>query len=171
MNNIINQVAYLRTSRNFPPNLSQLTVEVDKSYVDIANAVNNRTISLFPANVPAITGENWFITNQRQQTLRQIYAFGTINPGVELDIPTNITNFVQFTKISGTVITLNGSSGLPDYRPLPYLDVNAIGGGITILVGNIIVMGQPVLMIRIVNGALAPVITSGIAVLEWMSAV
>ena len=51
--NLINQVAYLRTSREFPEELHQLTVEINKTYVDIANAVNARVIGLFPTNRPA----------------------------------------------------------------------------------------------------------------------
>jgi len=73
--NVVNQVAYLRTTREFPEEIHQLSVEINKCYVDIASAVNNRTISIFPKNRPAVNGENWFITNQRQQGFRQIYTF------------------------------------------------------------------------------------------------
>ena len=158
--NVVNQVPYLRTSRSFPTDLLQLTVEVNKSYVDIANAVNNRTISLFPTSRPAITGESWFLdNNQRQQTLRQVYTFGAIAPGAELDIPTGINNLVSFTKIYGTVVT----SGT-DYRPLPYIDPGSLTTGMTILVGDILGVQN----IRIVLGATAVPVVSGIAVLEYL---
>lgn len=158
--NVINQVPYLRTSRLYPEDLVQLTVEVNKSYVDIANAVNNRTISLFPTTRPAITGESWFLdNNQRQQTLRQVYTFGAIAPGTELDIPTGINNLVSFTRIYGTVITTGA-----DYRPLPYIDPGSLTTGMTILVGTVAGIQQ----IRIVLGATAVPVVSGIAVLEYL---
>lgn len=160
MNNVVNQVAFLRTTREFPAELHQLTIEVDKSYVDTANAVNNRIIGIFPTNRPAITGESWYLNNQRQQSLRQVYQFGAIAPGAELDIPVNISNFTIFTKIYGTVITASG-----DYRPLPYAVPLALTAQIAILVGPIAGVNQ----IRIINGATAPAITSGIAILEWLS--
>ena len=159
--NIINQVPYLRTTREFPEDLQQLTVQVNKSYVDIANAVNNRTIGLFPTNRPAITGESWFLSgNQRQQTLRQVYPFGAIAAGTELDIPTGITSFVSFTRIYGTVVT-----NVPDYRPLPYIDPASLTTGMAILVGTVAGIQQ----IRIVLGATAVPVVSGIAVLEYLS--
>jgi hypothetical protein len=77
----INQVPFLRTSREFPPEVNQLSTEINKAYVDIANAVNSRTISIFPTNRPAITGNNVYITgSQRQQTFRQLYSFTTLAP-------------------------------------------------------------------------------------------
>lgn len=159
--NVVNQVAYLRTSRDFPEEMHQLTVEVNKAYIDTANAINVRTIGIFPTNKPAITGESWFITNnQRQQTLRQIYSFGNIAAGAELDIPHGITSFTQFTKIYAVVTT----TGV-DYRPIPYVDPTTLSTSMTILVGD--VAGVP--SIRIVLGATAVPVTKGIAVLEWLS--
>ena len=74
--NIINQVAYLRTSREFPEELHQLSVEINKMYVDVAGAVNERTIGLFPVNRPSQTGNSYYIfQNRKQQTLRQVYTF------------------------------------------------------------------------------------------------
>ena len=165
MNNIVNEVPYLRTSRQFPEDLKQLTVEINKSYIDIANAVNNRTISIFPKNLPAITGESWFITSQKQQTYRQIYTFGTIASGTELDIPTNINpnNILRFTKIYGTVTLSTGD----DFRPLPYVDPNTLTTSMALLVGQ--VAGQQ--QIRIVLGPTAPNVGSGCVVLEWLSRV
>ncbi len=162
MNTVINQSPYLRTSRQFPEDLPELCTEINKSYIDIANAVNNRTISIFPSNIPAVTGESWFITSRRQQTFRQIYAFGAIAAGAELDIPTNIppANVVAFTRIYGTVVT-----NAVDYRPLPYIDPNVLTTGMAILVGTVAGKQQ----IRIVLGATAVPVTSGFAVLEWLS--
>lgn len=161
MSNFINNSPFLRTSREYPEDPLQLTQEVNKSYVDIAGAVNNRTIGLFPINKPAINGESWFLTqNLRQQGLRQVYTFGAITAGHEKDIVINIPNFNQFTRIYGTVIT-----AVPDYRPLPYIDPGTLTTGIALLVGT--VTGQ--LNVRIVVGSTSPNITSGIVILEWIS--
>ena len=77
MNNYINPNPYLRTTREFPQDIKQLTQEVNKSYLDIANAVNARTIGIFGVARPSVTGESWYIFgNRRQQTARQIFNIG-----------------------------------------------------------------------------------------------
>ena len=152
---------FLITSREFPTDPDRLTLEIDKSYVDIANAVNARTIGQFPTTRPIVTGESWFISNNlKQQTFRQVYRFGAISPGAELDIPTNITSFQEFTRIYGTVVT-----NTPDWRPLPYVDSNTLNVGMALLVGPVAGKQQ----IRIILGAGALPVTSGLVVLEWLS--
>lgn len=158
--NVQLKTPFLRTTRNFPEDIKLISLEVNRAYVDIANAVNSRTISLFPAVRPAVTGESWYYNkDQRQQTLRQVYPFGAISPGAELDIPHGITNFVQFTKIYGTVIT-----NVPDYRPLPYVDPFSATNNIAILVGTVSGKSQ----IRIIVGNTAFAVVSGLAILEWL---
>lgn len=153
MTSIINQVPYLRTSREFPEELQQLTVQVNKSYVDIANAVNSRTIGLFPVNRPAITGESWFlIKNQRQQTLRQTYTFtstASINHGIQ------VTDTDQFTRCFGSYTNGTNSFGLFWGTSV------AIAGQITFYITST----QIVFLV----GAGAPALTSGRIVLEWLS--
>ena len=154
--NIANQVAYLRTTRNFPTAVNELTLEINKAYVDIANTVNNRIIGLFPTNRYVITGESWFINNnQRQQTLRQVYNFGSIAPGAVSTQAHEIINLTQFTRIWGTCVT-----NLPDFRPIPYASV-APNANIDLRVDatNII----------IANGAAGPTINSALVILEWLS--
>jgi len=150
--NVVNQVAYLPTSRNFPEEIKQLTVEATKSYIDTANAVNVRTIGIFPINRPAVTGESWFITSQRQQTLRQVYTFtsaGSIPHGI------NFATIAGFTAIYGTIYT--GTNWIP----LPYVDVVNATNQISVIVNssNIVISA----------GATAPTISSGFVVLEWLS--
>lgn len=152
--NVVNSVAYLRTSRAFPEDLHQLCVEVNKSYVDIANAVNNRIISIFPTNRPALTGESWFVlNNRRQQTFRQVYTFtaaGNIDHGID------ISQISYFTAIYGTIY--NGTN----WYPLPYVDVTAANNQINVVITSA--------QIQINAGAGSPpTIQSGIIVLEWMS--
>ena len=153
---VVNQISYLRTSRNFPDELEQLTVELDRSYIDIANTVNQRTIGIFPTNVPAVTGESYYFTTARQQSLRQIYPFGAIAAGgAPLSIPYKTAGFTQFSRIYATCIT-----DQPDYRPIPYASI-AANANIDIRVdsSNII----------IAVGASSPNIISGFAVIEWIS--
>ncbi len=153
--NVINSVAYLRTSREFPEELHQLTVEINKAYVDTANNVNARTIGLFPTNRPAINGESYFITNnQRQQGFRQIYPFtaaGNIAHGL------NFNSISQFTKPSGTF-----TDGTNYYGAI-YASNTAIAGQISFYITptNIVVL----------SGAGAPGISSGLIILEWISKV
>lgn len=161
MNNVVNQNPYLRTSRNFPEDISQLVVQVNRAYVDIANAVNQRTISIFSTNRAVITGESFYlVNNERQQSSRQVYPFGAIAAGTELDIPTGITNLDQFCRIYGTVVT-----NVNDYRPLPYVDPITLSTGMALLVGNI----AGVQNIRIILGATAVSVVKGLVVLEWLS--
>lgn len=163
MNSNLQISPYLRNQRQFPnDDLRELANQSDHAYIDIASKVNLRTIGLFAVNYPMVTGEQWYLQGQskNQQTLRQIYVFGTVLPGTELDIPTGITNFIEFTRIYGTCIT-----NIPDYRPLPYVDQGLVTNNINILVGT--VAGQ--LQIRILPGATSATITSGTIVLEWLS--
>ena len=153
---------YLPRQRNFPIDSAQvLGVELDKTYIEIAQRVNERTIGLFSVNLPSITGENWYLQGQPRinQTLREVYQFGPIAPGTELDIPHGILNFTQFTRIYGTVIT-----NAPDFRPLPYIDPVTNTTGMALLVGTIANVG----VIRIVLGASAQPVVSGIVILEWL---
>jgi hypothetical protein len=150
--NVVNQVAYLRTSREFPEEIHQLTVEVNKSYVDIANAVNNRTISIFPTNRPAITGESWFFNNQRQQTLRQFYPFTTttaIPHGI------NFINISQFTRLYGQYTDGTNWYGL-------------IAGSNVAIAGQISFYLTPTDIVFLVGGG-APAVTKGTVILEWLS--
>lgn len=151
--NVVNQVAYLRTSRNFPVEVEQLTVEVNKAYVDTANAVNNRIISIFPTNRPAINGESWFIrNNQRQQGFRQVYVFTTtanIPHGINFATVDRFTrNFGEFTDGTNWYGLINGSNV-------------AIAGQISFYL-------TPTDIVFLSGGG-APALTRGNIVLEWLS--
>ncbi len=154
MTNAINQAPYLRTSREFPENLKQVTVEVNRAYVDTANAVNNRTIGLYPTTRPAITGNKFFLQkNQTQQTLRQVYNFtsaGSIPHGI---IIKNISGFVS---IYGSFT--NGTN----FYPLPYVDVVAANNQI-----NVIITSTDIVISA--GAGTPPAIVSGIVVIEWLS--
>lgn len=157
--NFANQVAYLKTSREFPEELHQLTVEINKTYIDIANAVNARTIGLFPLNKPAQTGEAWYFTTSRQSSLRQVYSFGAIAAGATLNIPYSISGFNRMVRLFGAVKT-----ALPDERPIPYSSVAANA--------NIDVrLDTANNRIVIAVGVASPNVLSGQIVFEWLSQV
>lgn len=156
--NVVNQVAFLRTTREFPEELHQLTVEVNKTYVDIANAVNNRIIGIFPVNRPAITGENWFITsNLRQQSLRQVYTFTTT---ADIPIGFKLPRISEFTRCWG--VFTDGTS----WYGIIFGSNVAIAGQLSFYITT----GTPTSdVIRFVVGVGAPVMTKGKIVLEWIS--
>ena len=151
--NIANQSSYLPTTRTFPTKeVELLAVEINKAYVDIANTVNDRTISLFPANRGVVNGENWYLTTRKQQGFRQIYAFkatGNIAHGLKW------TSVAQFTKCTGSF-----TDGTNWYGAF-YASNTAIAGQITFYITptNIVVLA----------GAGAPTISTGTIVLEWIS--
>ena len=156
--NVVQKAPYLRQQRNFPnDNTQALTVEIDKAYLDIAQAVNARTIGLFPDNIPIVTGEQWFINGQaqKQQTLRQIYIFssaGSIAHGIKT------TQIAGFTRIYGTFT--DGTN----WYPLPYVDVIAANNQVNVIV-------TPTNIVIAAGGGSPPSITSGFVVLEWLSIV
>lgn len=160
--NQLNRAPFLRTSRNFPIDTKKLEIELNSSYIDLAGAINARTIGIFPTNRPIATGESWYLTSSKQNTLRMIYNFGAIAAGAELDIPLNYTDFTLLTKITATVKT-----NVPDYRPIPFVDPVTATNGMEILVGTV----AGILQIRIILGATAPAVVSGIAVIEFLSVV
>lgn len=151
--NVVNQVAYLKTSREFPDDLKKLTIEVNKAYLDTANVVNNRTISIFPTNVAAINGESWFLEgNRKQQGFRKVFIFSStsnISHGIEV-IKKN-----QFIRGFGTYTDGTNSYGLI------FGTNTAIGGQISFYVNDTDII--------FALGGGAPALVNGTLVLEWLS--
>ncbi len=151
--NVVNQVAYLRTSREFPIEVDQLAIEINKAYVDTANAVNSRIIAIFPVNRPAINGEAWFLNgNQKQQALRQVFTFTAttaINHGILVIDP------AQFIRCFGSYTDGTNTYGL----------IFATSVAIAGQIGFYITSTQIIFTL----GAGAPVLTKGTIVLEWLS--
>ena len=155
-NNIINSGAYLRVAREFPYDPDKLNLQINKSWVDIANAVNVRMNGAFPINGAAITGEEWFLTgNQKQQTLRKVYVFTTttsINHGILINDPD------QFTRCWGSYTDGTDSFGI--------IWGNS-GGTIPNNISFYITATQ--IVFQVDAGAAA--LTSGRIILEWLSSV
>lgn len=148
-----NQVSFLRTSRTFPEDSQALSVELDRSYLDIANAVNVRTIGLFTNHKPSNTGEGFFLGKGRQQTSRQVYMFtssGSIDHGI------NFLSIAGFTRIYGTFT--NGTN----WYPLPYVDVVNANNQVNVIV-------TPTNIVITAGGGSPPAITSGFVIIEWLN--
>jgi hypothetical protein len=154
--NIVNSVAFVRTTREFPDEVYALGREMNRGWIELANAINNRTISIFPITRSAQTGESWFLVkNQRQQTLRQVYTFtstASINHGI------SVTNPNQFTRCFGSYTNGTDSFGL-------IFGTN--GGTIPNQISFYLTSTQ---IIFEVDGG-APALSSGLIVLEWLSQV
>ena len=165
--NIFNQVAFLRTTRDFPEEIHQLTVEVNKAYLDTANAVNNRIISIFPTNRPVVTGENWFLNSSiRQQGLRQVYRVPDgIVSGSTIEIGFKISSISQFTpKCYGSFTDGTNWYGLIYASNVP------IAGQVSFFIFlNTVSTVSDQIMFEV--GAGAPAITDGTIILEWISKV
>lgn len=149
------QAPYLQEQRSFPSDNNQaLTVELDRSYIDIAQKVNSRTIGIFAPTRPVITGERWFLQGPQNsnQSLRQLYTFtssGSIPHGI------NFSQTSGFSRIYGTFT--NGTN----WYPLPYVDASNINNQVSLQITptNIVITA----------GGTAPSITSGYVILEWLS--
>lgn len=150
--NVSNQMPYLRTSRTFPEEAQPLSVELTRSYLDIAEKVNDRVIGIFVPNKPAITGESWFLnTGKKQQTLRQIYP---ITSTAAFDHGINFLNVERFTVIRG--IGFDGTN----YYPIPYVSPTAANNiGITVTPTQVVLS----------PGGGAPALIQGTIILEWLS--
>lgn len=148
--------SYLREQRDFPDeSINELANQCDQAYIDVATKVNQRTIGIYPANTPAVTGERWYPLgeSQKQQSLRQIYSFTTtssISHGI------NLSSVSFFSPLSYGSFT----NGTNSYGLIFGSDV-AILGQISFYISgpNIIFLA----------GAGAPILTKGIINLEWVS--
>lgn len=151
----INNTPFLRTSRKFPQDPTLLETELSKSYIDIANQVNSREISLY-YNGEVNTGQQWGVPSNGQttQALRNVFAIPATNAGGTATIPHGINTISKVTRIYGCVITDN-----PDYRPIPYASVTANA--------NIELYADSTNIV-VILGAASPNVTSGQVVIEWI---
>ena len=153
---IINRAPYLRTSRSLPSDTPHLQLELSKMYVDIANAVNLRSIAIFDQGaVP--TGEQWLNGDvganpqDKKQTLRQVFSITSNN----ISFNHNISPIANVTRLYGSA--QNGTN----YFPLPYVDVSNVNNQIALIMSST--------QIIVTAGAGSPPsVTSGYIVVEWI---
>lgn len=153
---IANSGNFLRTTRSFPTDPKELAVELSKSYLDIANQVNSRTIGIFGNRSAIITSESWFLNGQgaKQSTLRNVYTFtaaGSIPHGI------NTSSITGFTRIYGSFT--DGTN----FYPLPYVDAIAANNQIQVVI-------TPTNIVITAGGGAPPAVVSGVIVVEWLSA-
>lgn len=156
--NVPRQTPFLRVQRTFPQDSQSLSVELDKCYIDIANAVNARTIGIYPKNFSVVSGNVWYLqgSNQRQQTLRRVYTFTGPGP-IAHNLDTS--GITQFVYIGGSFVD---NSVPPKFYPLPY--VNAVSAT------NQIEVNIDSVNINIVAGSGSPpTIVLGTIILEWLT--
>lgn len=150
--NISNNVPYLRVQRKFPQESQELSVELERAYIDIANCVNKRGIGIFAEGNNIINGEAWNIGQNKYQALRRIYPItATGNAPHYL----NINNLFTFVRIYGTF-----KSGTTTY-PLPYVDSTAANNQISISITDTNIVITP-------GAGAPPTFDSGIVILEWL---
>lgn len=160
MNNSANQVPYLRTSREFSGDIKLLTTELSKSYIDIANVVNARTIGIFTVNVPSVTGESWYIDrNLKQQSLRKVYLFTTT---ADIPLGFKVSSISQFSRFEGQYLSVTSWYGLNAGTNI------AIAGQITFYI-EVDTGSTTTDLIKFAVGAGAPALTKGKVILEWLS--
>lgn len=155
MNNIINKVAYIKSSREFPADLEQIANILTRSYVEIAGSINDRTIGLFPSNRPAITGNSYYVfQNKRQQSLRQVYVFTDT---------TNIPHNIDTTTISYIGSMYGQYTDGTNWYGL-------IAGSTVAIAGQISFFLSSTNIVFLVDAG-APTLNKGIIVIEWISQV
>lgn len=146
---------YLPKQRNFPnEDANVLGVALDKTYIEIASKVNERTIGIYAVNYPMATGEQWFIQGQpqKQQTLRQAYSFNST---------TNIPHGIRFNQIDRMTRMYGQYSDDVNWYGL-------IAGSSVAITGQISFYLDITNIVFVVDGA-APTLKEGTIVLEWLS--
>lgn len=152
MNDNTQKAPYLPLQRNFlhkDPNM--LSETLDKSYVEIASRVNERSIGTYAPNTPLLTGDKYYMKGQPQSSQRQLYMINST-----ASIPHNIivSQIGEVTKMYGQY-----TDGANWYALQPGTNM-AIAGQVTFYIDST--------NINFLVGAGAPVLTRGTVVIEWI---
>ena len=152
----------LITSRPFPQDVGQLTKELNKMYTEVSQSVNFKTNGMYELN-QTNTSNSWFSTGDiqsKRQSFRQVYQFGVINAGANLQITHGITGLIQIVQIYGTCITAASVNPNGLYLPIPYVSTSNVNKQIE--------LDMNATKITITNGSGADNIVSGIIVVEYL---
>lgn len=151
----VNSTPYLRTTRDFPEDMHLISIEMNKAYLDIANAVNQRVIGVFPVNKYVATGETYFITgSQKQQTFRRVFSFTTT---------ASIAHNINFDTIYGMSKGYGAYTDGTNWYGLIFGSNTAIAGQISFYL-------SPTQIVFLVGaGAPSTVNLQGTLVIEWIS--
>jgi|GEM_PF-757043 len=162
LNTPINNAPFLRTSRDFPEEVHELAKELNKSYVDIANSVNVRTIGIYAITRSTINGNSFFVSNARQQGLRQLYVFTATT-----DIPLGfkLSSIYGISQMYGTYVDVANNGNI--YGLIPGTTVG-IAGQISFYI-FIDTSSTTTDVIKFIVDGTAPVLKSGMIVVEWIA--
>lgn len=154
---VLNSNPYLRTSRQFPTDVSNLVIELNTMYNEVSTYSNLRTIGLFATNRSSITGEGWYLNSpNKQQSLRQIYTLaGPISTTTLIPHNIPLNSYTNFIRIWGTCQTSNL------WETLPRLSLTNINSQIRLTVGET--------NLYIEMGSSAPPIRNITIVLEYLA--
>jgi hypothetical protein len=148
---------FLPTTIQYPSEPKELLNRLNKAYEDTATRLNTKEIGIFDFQ-ELINGQQFFTSGNPQifrSVFRKVFSIGPIATGATSMTAHGITQETAFTHIYGTCIT-----DVIDYRPIPYAS--------TTLITNQIEINIDATNINIINGAIAPNITSAIVVLEYL---
>lgn len=149
---IFNPAPFLREQRKFPEEPQPLSVEIDRSYTDIANKMNARTIGMHVISQPLANGEKWVEDGEINAGFRQVYRFAGAS-----SIPHHLTiaSIKTITRITGT---FKDAAGV--WYPLPYVSHVAANNQISVVVNatNIVITA---------GAGAPPTISTGTIILEW----
>lgn len=151
---------FLPTTQVFPEDESQRLIVLTTNYTEIAHGINQREIGTYET-VEQLNGQQFFNTTSPEKkrfAYRKVFSIGAIAAGatsVTAHGITGVNSTTVFTHIYGTAVT-----NVIDNRPIPYADATAVTEQIEINVNTT--------NITIINGAVAPPITSAIVILEYL---
>lgn len=151
MNTIINTSPYMDNQRKFPTDAELLSREVDRAYVESAQAINERTIGLYPRNRPAVTGNSWYFTSQRKQSLRQLY---------QIDSFSNKPHMIDYATVEYFAGCFGSYTDGTNWYGMQFMTNNTIASQVTFYLDDTNIIFN-------VDGS-EPAITKGIIVLEWI---
>jgi hypothetical protein len=148
----ITQSPFVRSSWQFPEDDPQeLAVQLDRSYIALANGINARDIGMHPTSSQVATGQKWALSSGKLASgLRRIYYFtaaGNVAHGI------GVTSNMIFTNCYGSYTDGTNWYGV-QFAKTPAADQVAFYISPT----NIVIQAD----------AGAPTISSGVIVLEWI---
>ena len=152
---------FLPTSQVYPEDESQRLIVLTDVYTQIAMRVNQKYVGLFPLD-EIQNGAQFFNSASPRNVrfgFRKVFEIGAIVAGATDTTAHGITGFstLTFTSITGTAVT---AAATFNKIPLPYTSATLITDQVQLDVDDT--------NIRIINGATASDIASGIVILEYL---
>jgi hypothetical protein len=147
---------FLPIQRNFIQKSQEgLSEVIDKSYVDIAQKMNDRVIGNYAMGSEIVTGEKYYNKGQPQTSKRQMYEINSTT-SVPAPVPHNIviSQINQFTKMYGQY-----TDGTGNWYSLQAGTSVAVAGQLTFFL-------DPT-NINFLSGAGAPKLIRGLIILEY----